>query len=62
MYRSTQSLDQVQTLGRWACAKTCKAYIDEALVERSMIELSPKGKEFLERAVSAYPAAMRPGA
>ena len=33
LFRASQSYDLTQRQGRWVCAKTCQAYIDEALVE-----------------------------
>ena len=48
-FRSSGSLDRVQMLGRWACARTCKSYIDEALSERADLALSATGKEFVAR-------------
>ena len=58
MFRTTGSLDRTQMLGRWACAKTCRQYIDDALAERSMLELPPQGKEFITKALRLYPSAM----
>ena len=58
-FRTTGSLDRVQVLGRWACARTCKSYIDEALSERADLALPVASREFLNRAIAAFPEAMR---
>ena len=41
VFTSTQSYDRVQAAGRWACAKTARPYIDEALSEVNDLQLSP---------------------
>ena len=41
VFTSTQSYDRVQATGRWACAKTARSYIDEALSEVNDLQLSP---------------------
>ena len=50
--------DRVQALGRWAEAKTCMSYIDEAVAEKVMLTLGPRGRRVLRDGVEAFPDAM----
>ena len=54
LFRLTGNYDRVQAAGRWACAKTCRSYIDEALADRSLLALTPDGRRFLQQAVGMY--------
>ena len=59
LFRLTSSYDQVQSTGRWACSKTCRAYVDEALAERSLLSVTGSYRVFLQQAVVRYPEFMR---
>ena len=50
--------DRVQALGRWAEAKTCMSYIDEAVADKVMLTLGPAGRRVLRDGVEAFPDAL----
>ena len=59
LFRLTSSYDQVQSVGRWACAKTCRSYVDEALSDRQLLSVTGEFKVFMQQAVAGYPDFMR---
>ena len=54
-FRRCQNLDVVQTLGRWAQARTAKLYIDEAMSEFSAAEASSHQDERLKGLAARFP-------
>ena len=58
-FRCFRSHDLTQRQGRWQCAKTCQAYIDEALVEKASLGLPPEGAVFLSKALAEFKNTMR---
>ena len=53
VFTTTQSYDRVQAAGRWACAKTARSYIDEALSEANDLQMSPAAAILVRRGCDA---------
>ena len=54
MFRLSGNYDRVQNVGRWACAKTCRSYVDEALADRALLSLEEEGLVFMRQGVAKY--------
>ena len=59
LYRTHRNFEMVQSTGRWSCAKSCRQYLDEAMAERAMFDLSPKGAAFIVKGMDCYAKCMR---
>ena len=57
-YKKWASYDRVQALGRWAEAKTCRLYIDEAVADRLTYGLSKEGSDIIKDGVDGFAPAM----
>ena len=54
LFRLCGNYDRVQHAGRWACQKTCRTYVDEALADRAVLSLGDSGRRFLQQGIAKY--------